>query len=220
MRQKADTDQRASVDFGRRGEGARPALASARRDSHTKRYTVDDIAQVTQDLRITSDRSGRIDDRGPYDRAQRSVIESPPPIIERHGRHEPEDPSPERESIRRELGDVHVYSASDRQDVDVAHRGDLTYRRGSGDVVVARRDSRPEPREVRYHQRDSLHEPQDTRTATDTRRQATTERPRDRQDDRQDRRPSRRDTRRDPRNTDDQAFEDSPSPMRYNGSSH
>jgi hypothetical protein len=220
MRQKAETDQRASVNVGRRGEGTRPDLANAHRDSQTARYPVDDIARETQDLRFTSDRSRQISDRGQYDRPQRSVIESALPIIERRSRREPEDLPPERESIPRELGDAHIYSTGNRQDVDIARRGDLRYRRESGDVIVARRDSRAEPREVRYYQRESLHEPLDTRTTADTRRQATTERPRDRQDDIQDQRTSRRDTRRDPRNTDDHEFEDLPSQRRHDASRH
>lgn len=220
MRQKAEIDQRASVDVRQRGEGKRPGLSGTRRDPQTTRYTVDDIARETQELRITSDRSGRISDRGQYDRPQRPVIEPPPIGVERRGRHGPEDLSPERESIPRELGDVNVYSTGVREDANIARRRDPRYRHGSGEVIIARRDSHSRPRDDRYYHRESLHEPRDTRTVTDTRRQTTLERPRERLDESQDRRTSRRDTRRDFRNTDDQESEDSPSRRRHDASRH
>ena len=64
MRQKSDLDQREPVDIRRKGEGKRPSLASTRRDFQATKSTVDDIAQETQKLRITSDRSVPISDGG------------------------------------------------------------------------------------------------------------------------------------------------------------
>jgi hypothetical protein len=214
MRQKSETDQREPIDI-RKGEDKRPGLPSTRRDFQATRYTVDDIAQETQDLRITSGRGVPIGDRDHYDRPQRSVIESPGPVGERRGRHESEDLSPEREYSPREPEEVHVHSTGMREDVGPVRRRDLRYRRGSADIIVAGQDSRPEPREVRYYHQSSLHEPRNIRAAADARRQATPERPRDIQDESRNQRTSRRDIRQTQRNPEGQELGDSPSQRRY-----
>ena len=218
MRRKAQLDQRASVDVGRREERTRQGLATARSDSQPIGYSVDDLARDTQDVRIASDRGGRTTDHRQSDRAQRPVIESPPPIIERPRRHEVEGASSEREPYPREPADIPDYSTSSRQDAHVSPRGDLRYRGESGYVVVAGRHGRPESREVRYQQRDGRRDPRDTRIDADTRRQPTTEPPWDEQDGRQDRRISRRDTRRDSRHTVDQEPGDSLPQRRHDSS--
>jgi hypothetical protein len=217
MRREAQLDQRASVDVGRRGERTLPGLATARSDSQPIGYSVDDLARDTQDVRIAPNRGGRTTDHRQSNRAQRPVIESPPPIIERPSRHEAEGASLERETYPREPADIPDYSTTSRQDAHVLPRGDLRYRGESGHVVVVGRHSRPEPREIRYQQRNSRHEPRDTRIDANTRRQPTTESPWDEQDGRQDRRISRRDTRRDSRHTDDQESGDS-LPQRHHNS--
>lgn len=149
MRQKAQLDQRASGDVGRRGEVVRPGLASAPRDSEPIRYGVDDLAQDTQGVRITSDQGGRNAGRSQDDRAQQSFVESLQQTTELSTRHYAEDPSSERK-----LADAHLYSTNSRLDVKAARRGDLGYHQGSKEVLVARRDSRSAPREIRYQHQD------------------------------------------------------------------
>ena len=154
MRQKVQLDQRASVGIGRRGEVVRPDLAIVLRDSEPMRYGVDDLAQDTQSFRMTSDQGGRNADRGQGDRAQQSSIESSQQTTELSTRHYAEDPSSERKTYPHELADAHLYSTNSRPDVKVARRGDLGYHQGSREVLVARRDSRSAPREIRYQHQD------------------------------------------------------------------
>jgi hypothetical protein len=71
MRHKAQLDQRASVDVGRRGEHTRPGLAAARSDSQPIGCSTDDPARDTQVVRIASDRGRRTTYHRQSDREQR-----------------------------------------------------------------------------------------------------------------------------------------------------